>query len=807
MKNLIQSLFTICLFLSFQSTTWATHYLGSEITYTCVGANQYDVRLKIFTDCNSIGYGATQNISFSSATCTNFNQTVNQVSGSPTDITPICATQSTNCNGGAGVYGIEVYEYSAIVTLTGGCSDWEISYSACCRNGSATNIMNSSSHSYYVSTTLNDNISGCNSSPQFIDNEGVKYGCAGDTLYASLAATDADGDSLVYSLVDVKSSSTVTIPYNSGLSGMSPFVGTTVLYATTGEIKISTNVLQSGYLAVKVDEYRNGVKIGEVTREVIYVFSSCTNSTPKLQTVNGIPFLNSSNLSFSINPGNTIQLNMGIYDAEIAAGTQNGFYLWKNAPTGSTVMGGTVAAPSFTWTPTVNDVGRHSFILDLEDDNCPTIGKNAYTVTIDVINTAANPNFASTVQDTLAAGAYGIVCMDDSNLGTLASATILGDSLNNATILYIDLFGGCMTVGGDSIAIDTIYILLCDNAGICDTNTLILDVQQGVWPGDTDVDYQVDNYDLLNIGLGFATSGIPRQIQTYQWDGYITPDWNKFTPITNINYKHVDTDGNGVINAADTVAVAANWGNSYTFNYKGAGLLGTIPFYVDASATPTAYQVQLPIVLGSPNIPATNIYGLAFSIQYDTSLIKINTADISLNNSWMGTAGTDLISIHKDFYNNGVIKVAITRTDGNNVSGDGQIGTFDFTIQDDIMLFKGNLDFIFDIIDFKIIDNLETDIPAAPQQTTLSISTNTENQYLNSIAKVFPNPVSEVINIELTDLTIEDIIMYNVTGQVVKAQTIQQNQAAINVQDLPKGIYTISIITQKGILNKKMVKQ
>jgi hypothetical protein len=49
--------------------------------------------------------------------------------------------------------------------------------------------------------------------------------------------------------------------------------------------------------------------------------------------------------------------------------------------------------------------------------------------------------------------------------------------------------------------------------------------------------------------------------------------------------------------------------------------------------------------------------------------------------------------------------------------------------------------------------------------------------------------------------------MYNVTGQVVKSQTIQQNQATIDVQDLPKGIYTISIVTQKGILNKKMVKQ
>ena len=54
----------------------------------------------------------------------------------------------------------------------------------------------------------------------------------------------------------------------------------------------------------------------------------------------------------------------------------------------------------------------------------------------------------------------------------------------------------------------------------------------------------------------------------------------------------------------------------------------------------------------------------------------------------------------KDFYDDELIEVAVTRIDGNNVNGFGQIGTLGFTIQDDII--RGT-DSIFSFEVFNII--------------------------------------------------------------------------------------------------------
>ena len=54
--------------------------------------------------------------------------------------------------------------------------------------------------------------------------------------------------------------------------------------------------------------------------------------------------------------------------------------------------------------------------------------------------------------------------------------------------------------------------------------------------------------------------------------------------------------------------------------------------------------------------------------------------------------------------------------------------------------------------------------------------------------RFFPNPVSDVLNIEISTPTIIQIT--NINGQILKEQQIQNSQA-ISVKDLPNGIYYI----------------
>jgi hypothetical protein len=62
----------------------------------------------------------------------------------------------------------------------------------------------------------------------------------------------------------------------------------------------------------------------------------------------------------------------------------------------------------------------------------------------------------------------------------------------------------------------------------------------------------------------------------------------------------------------------------------------------------------------------------------------------------------------------------------------------------------------------------------------------TTNKTQQVIVKVFPNPVSDILNIETTRPTIIQII--NATGQVLKEQQISPT-SKISVEDLPAGIY------------------
>lgn len=62
---------------------------------------------------------------------------------------------------------------------------------------------------------------------------------------------------------------------------------------------------------------------------------------------------------------------------------------------------------------------------------------------------------------------------------------------------------------------------------------------------------------------------------------------------------------------------------------------------------------------------------------------------------------------------------------------------------------------------------------------------------------VFPNPASNIINIELNDKsssnTIKEATIYNVYGSLIKKISIQNNKGMLNVSSYAKGIYIIKI--------------
>jgi len=82
----------------------------------------------------------------------------------------------------------------------------------------------------------------------------------------------------------------------------------------------------------------------------------------------------------------------------------------------------------------------------------------------------------------------------------------------------------------------------------------------------------------------------------------------------------------------------------------------------------------------------------------------------------------------------------------------------------------------------------------------------TENELKKTIT-IYPNPTTDNITVENTLSLIKSVSIFDVSGKELKSFTnIHNNQAVLSLFDFETGIYFIEIFTEKGIINKKIIK-
>jgi ligand-binding sensor domain-containing protein len=86
------------------------------------------------------------------------------------------------------------------------------------------------------------------------------------------------------------------------------------------------------------------------------------------------------------------------------------------------------------------------------------------------------------------------------------------------------------------------------------------------------------------------------------------------------------------------------------------------------------------------------------------------------------------------------------------------------------------------------------------------ISESVKNEHL---VKIYPNPVSDYVNIErLSTANISLIELINIQGKLVKHQKIKTGRNTImDVRGLPKGLYMLRLHMDTGIVNEKLIKE
>jgi hypothetical protein len=323
----------------------------------------------------------------------------------------------------------------------------------------------------------------------------------------------------------------------------------------------------------------------------------------------------------------------------------------------------------------------------------------------------------------------------------------------------------------------------------------------------------------LYIGLAYNTAGTQRLGASEAWYGQASADWPEETNL--INFKNIDANGDGIINAADTTVIVHNWTrviNPTIHNPFAAaqGMNGTESQSLIISAD-TLYEGQsaiLPLVLGTQSAPLDSVYGFSFSVSYDPAFIKDNIR-FAPGNSWFADNDKYLV-LQKNFPEQQRLDVAITRTDGVPASGWGTIGNFFIIIEDNIFGDPNpslppdtSLKTLIYFTETQSINSSgntgvlgETPSELVIKRTAVGVNS-TPN--LDKTIAIYPSPASNVLHIESHFTSIQKIVLSDMTGQIVGQFMGDTPHWQIPLQALPPGAYFARILSETGTTTKKFI--
>lgn len=105
---------------------------------------------------------------------------------------------------------------------------------------------------------------------------------------------------------------------------------------------------------------------------------------------------------------------------------------------------------------------------------------------------------------------------------------------------------------------------------------------------------------------------------------------------------------------------------------------------------------------------------------------------------------------------------------------------------------------------FRCYKNGDFTYPPSNNCAPLLISTTQVNDIPG--LELFPNPVEDILNINIKDFAIKEVAVFDINGKEILRKTNDTNHIQINTTDLQKGTYLIQIQTKDEMTTRKFVK-
>ncbi|MGZ5245207.1 MAG: T9SS type A sorting domain-containing protein, partial [Bacteroidia bacterium] len=326
-----------------------------------------------------------------------------------------------------------------------------------------------------------------------------------------------------------------------------------------------------------------------------------------------------------------------------------------------------------------------------------------------------------------------------------------------------------------------------------------------VWPGDANLDKTADYLDILDIALGYSTTGIPRTNSSTNWKPQLSKDWNN-TSSSGINYKHLDTNGDSIIDANDTFAVAKNYGKIHLKNEEPqlAGNPNDPPLYFqfDKKYYLAGDTVKAALYVGSADKQVNNIYGLGLKHFFANTYMVNETYNFSWNCEMLCGA-KDNFQLYRQFNDNGTGEGSIIRTDKLTTSKPyGKVADVEFILKDSTYSYpSGGTNISIDILKSRLIDINGNEIPVytksdavkvyRTQEDVVGFEENTSER--SGHIKIYPNPANSVLNIISSKEKFTEIAVFNALGKTVMTSSEKSTNATLNIQNLSPGIYFVMV--------------
>jgi gliding motility-associated-like protein len=388
----MKKLFALFLPLLFAFAAHATHNRAGEITYRKITDLTYEATIITYTKESSPADRPDLEIFWGDGT----SDTISRING-----------------GGNGeiigndikknIY-IGVHTYSSIGSY---CMFFEDPN----RNAGVINIPNSVNIPFYVQTCLYMNpFLGANNSPILL-NPPIDDACINKPYIHNPGAYDPDGDSLSYELTVCLGLGGDPIPGYSFPGGINVDV-----YSGDFTWNVPTAIGEYNY-AMYIHEWRNGIKIGTVTRDMQITVINCDNNPPVINTI----------LDTCVEAGTLLEFMVYGSDPDllpvadvITMTSTSGLYAFNGNPDEpdfpaqfpQPVIGGGNVSAEFSWQTACSDVQLQPHTVSFRlQDNDPIVSLVDYhTVNITVVGPAPENPTANPVGNTIHVGWDASIC-------------------------------------------------------------------------------------------------------------------------------------------------------------------------------------------------------------------------------------------------------------------------------------------------------------------------------------------------------------------------------------------------------------